>query len=133
MVDRKEQIVDCISSGQYHALLDISHTVNSSLDIQEILDLVLSELATVVEASASSIWLLDDDKQRLNVATATGEKSEEIKEIVLEIGEGIVGSVVKEGTSLITQDARKEKEHAISIAEKLDFAATTMMCVPIMT
>jgi len=27
MVDRKEQIVDCISSGQYHALLDISHTV----------------------------------------------------------------------------------------------------------
>ena len=133
MVDRKEQIVDCISSGQYHALLDISHTVNSSLDIQEILDLVLSELATVVEASASSIWLLDDDKQRLNVATATGEKSEEIKEIVLEIGEGIVGSVVKEGTSLITQDAQKEKEHAISIAEKLDFAATTMMCVPIMT
>ena len=133
MVDIKKQIVDSISPDQYHALLDISHTVNSSLDIQEILDLVLSELATVVEANASSIWLLDDEKQRLNVAAATGEKSEEIKEIVLEIGEGIVGSVVREGNPLITQDARKEKEHAISIAEKLDFAATTMMCVPIMT
>ena len=78
MVDIKKQIVDSISPDQYHALLDISHTVNSSLDIQEILDLVLSELATVVEANASSIWLLDDDKQRLNVAAATGEKSEEI-------------------------------------------------------
>jgi len=83
MVDIKKQIVDSISPDQYHALLDISHTVNSSLDIQEILDLVLSELATVVEANASSIWLLDDEKQRLNVAAATGEKSEEIKEVVL--------------------------------------------------
>ena len=87
----------------------------------------------MVEANASSIWLLDEEKKRLNVAAATGKKSEEVKEIALEIGEGIVGSVVREGKPLTTQAARKEKKHAISIAEKLDFAATTMMCVPIMT
>ena len=100
------------------------------LDVEEILDQAIQQLAKVVEATASSIWLLNESSQRIAVASATGEKSEQVKAIQLNVGEGIAGWVVKEGKTFITQDARLESHHALDIAEKLNFEGVTMICVP---
>ena len=124
-------MADYISKEEYAALLEISQIISSSMDVEEILDQSLQQLAKVVEASASAIWLLNESTQRLSVASATGKKSEEIKAIQLDIGEGIVGWVVSEGKPFMTQDARREVRHAQDVAEKLEFEGTTMACVPI--
>ncbi len=123
-------MAEYLSKEEYFALLEISRTVNSSLDVGEILDQAIQQLANVVEATASSIWLVNESSKRISVASATGEKSEQVKAIQLNIGEGIAGWVVKEGRTFITQDARLESRHARDIAEKLDFEGITMVCVP---
>ena len=51
-------MVDSLSREECLALLEISHTINSTLDIQKILNSTLQQLSRVIEASASSIWLL---------------------------------------------------------------------------
>lgn len=124
-------MADDISKEEYATLLEISQIISSSMDVEEILDQSLQQLAKVVEATASSIWLVNESTQRLSVTSATGEKSKEIKAIQLNIGEGIAGWVVSEGKPFITQDARREVRHAQDIAEKLEFEGITMVCVPI--
>ncbi|MCZ6677737.1 MAG: sigma 54-interacting transcriptional regulator [Candidatus Poribacteria bacterium] len=119
-----------LSKEEYLTLLKISQTINSLLDLDEILDQSLQLLATVIKASASTIWLIKESTQKLYVASATGEKSEEMKVIRLDIGQGIVGIAVKEGKAIITDDARHEKHHAKEIAEMLDLEIRTMICVP---
>lgn len=119
-----------LSKEEYRTLLEISQIITSTVDLEEILDQSLEQVAKVVEASASSIWLVDESKQSLFVASATGEKSEQMKVVQLNVGEGIVGRTIREKKAFITDDARHEKYHAKGVAEMLDYEATTMMCVP---
>ena len=132
-----EVAIDALSSTECLALLEISHTINSTLDIQQILDSTLQQLSTVIEASASTIWLSSHlawpkiDSPYLYVAAATGEKSKQIKDIHVEIGQGIVGRVVKNGQSTIVDDVSQDSQHARDIADRINFEVETMMCVPI--
>jgi len=132
-----EVAIDALSSTECLALLEISHTINSTLDIQQILDSTLQQLSTVIEASASTIWLSSHlawpktDSPYLYVAAATGEKSKQIKDIHVEIGQGIVGRVVKNGQSTIVDDVSQDSQHARDIADRINFEVETMMCAPI--
>jgi Nif-specific regulatory protein len=123
-------IVDGLSKKELSMLLDISQTLNSTLDLEEILHQALERLTEVVDAEASSIWLIDELSQELYVASAIGEKSEDIKKVRMNMGKGIVGQVISKGRSHLTSNARKEPAHALDIARQIGFEARTMLCVP---
>jgi PAS domain S-box-containing protein len=55
-------------------LASISHTINSSLDLNEVLNLILEQLALVVDYDSSSIQLYDESKAVLAVHAARGFK-----------------------------------------------------------
>jgi len=126
-----ERIIgDYLSMDDISELLEISLKVNSSLDLDRILDDTLEQLARIVKAGASSIWLVNEFDRELYVASATGAKREEIKEIRMEMGKGIVGMVVTTGKPVLVSDARVVPEHALDIAEQVGFEAKSMLCVP---
>ena len=118
------------SQDELLTLLDISQTLNSTLELSKILDHILMILSEVVLASASSIWLLDPGNQTLGVASATGARRDEVKKIQMRVGQGIVGWVVKEGVPFLTSDARGEPQHAREVAEMLDYEGRSILCVP---
>ena len=111
-------------------LLNISFKINSSLDLDKVLDDTLEQLARVVNAKASSIWLIDESDKQLYIASATGEKSAEIRKIRMDMVKGIVGMVVTTGEPFLVSDARIVPEHARDIADRVDFEAKSMLCVP---
>ncbi|MCB0191235.1 MAG: GAF domain-containing protein [Anaerolineae bacterium] len=53
-------------------LTSITQTINSTLNIEEVLDLILEQLRLVVEYDSSSILLFEDDKSTLAVRAAKG-------------------------------------------------------------
>ena len=126
----EQSIVDSLSKKELSVLLDISRTLNSTLDFEEILHHALERLTEVVHAEASSIWLIDELSQELYVASAIGEKSKEIKKVRMNLGKGIVGQVISEGHSHLISNAREEPAHARDIARQISFEARTMLCVP---
>jgi Nif-specific regulatory protein len=132
MKSAERTIVESLSKKELSVLLDISQTLNSTLDFEEILHHVLERLTEVVHAEASSIWLIDELSKELYVASAIGEKSEDIKKVRMEIGKGIVGQVISEGRSQLTTNARDEPAHARDVAIRIDFEARTMLCVPML-
>lgn len=121
---------DSLTRDELVGLLEISRTMNSSLDLEEVLDQALREVVEILHAEASSIWLFDDERGDLYVASATGIREKEVKEVRLKPGKGIVGWVVKTGEPFMTPDARLEPKHARDIAEMLDFEGKEILCVP---
>ncbi|MBM3242915.1 GAF domain-containing protein [Candidatus Poribacteria bacterium] len=119
-----------LSQEDLSMLLNISQTLNSTLDFEEILHQALERFVEVVHAEASSIWLIDELFQELYVASATGEKSEDIKKVRMEMGKGIVGQVISKKRPVIVPDARKVSEHARDVAQEVSFEARTVLCVP---
>jgi len=121
---------DSLTRDELVGLLEISRTMNSSLDLEEVLDRALHEVVEILHAEASSIWLFDEKERDLYVASATGIREKEVKKVRLEPGKGIVGWVVKTGEPFMTQDARLEPKHARDIAEMLEYEGKEILCVP---
>ena len=130
MKTAERSIVDSLSKKELSVLLDISQTLNSTLDFEDIFQHALERLTEVVHAEASSIWLIDELSQELYVASAIGEKSKEIKKVRMNLGKGIVGQVISAGRPHLIANAREEPAHARDIARQVGLEARTMLCVP---
>jgi Nif-specific regulatory protein len=116
----------------YSSLIEIFKVINSSLDFDRVLDIVLENTTKLVKAEASSLILLEPSG-KLYFKSATGSKREEIKKFKLEIGEGIAGWVVKEGKPLLVPDVTKDPRFKRDIAEKIDYITQSIICVPLIT
>jgi PAS domain S-box-containing protein len=77
-------------------------TLNSSLDVNQVLDTVLEEVRRLLGAIACSIWLVDHSTGELVCRQVTGPQREEVRGWRLSPGEGIVGWVARHGESLRT-------------------------------
>ncbi|MCB0154678.1 MAG: GAF domain-containing protein, partial [Anaerolineae bacterium] len=53
-------------------LASLAHTINSTLDLNEVLDLILKHLALVIDYDSSSILLYDEKARTLSVRAARG-------------------------------------------------------------
>jgi serine phosphatase RsbU (regulator of sigma subunit) len=56
-----------------HTLLSTSRALNSSLDLDRVLDLILVELSRILPYDAASILLLNEDKETISVVAEVGE------------------------------------------------------------
>ena len=119
-----------ISEKEWNALLEISQRVNSSLDLEVVLAQTLEMVGVIVEAEASSIWMVDEQKSELYCATATGDKAEAILHYRMPWDQGIVGWTVQNDHFYITNEASDDEHHATDIAERVGYACNTLLCVP---
>lgn len=119
-----------ISEKEWNTLLEISQRVNSSLDLEVVLAQTLEMVGVIVEAEASSIWMVDEQKSELYCATATGDKAEAILHYRMPWDEGIVGWTVQNDHFYITNEASDDEHHATDIAERVGYECSTLLCVP---
>jgi len=83
---------------EYLALTEISKTLTSPLELQELLDAVMKKIVTVVEpADVGSIMLWDQSSGLFRPAAVFGFDLEIMKEMGLRAGESVTGKVFDEG------------------------------------
>ncbi|MBM3214437.1 sigma-54-dependent Fis family transcriptional regulator [Candidatus Poribacteria bacterium] len=121
---------DGITEQDWYKLLEISQRVNSSLDVEAVLEQTLEMLTQIVQADASSIWLVDEDTRELYCAIATGSKGEQIRHMRIPWDVGIVGWVVQNDNWYLTTDAVHDDHHARDVAVEVGYDAHTLLCVP---
>src|SRR5258707_12128474 len=81
--------------------LDIFHGVakalTSSLDLDSILQTIMEKMAEYFRPENWSLLMVDDEANQLYFAIAVGTASESLKNVRLNVGEGIAGWVAKNG------------------------------------
>jgi len=115
---------------QIKALSKISKAIASDLYLEDILRLIVTVTAEVMDSNICSLMLIDEKKNEL-VIRATQSMSEEYnKKPPLKVGEGIAGKVAKENKPMAVKDVTKEKEYKYkNIAEKESLCS--LLCVPL--
>jgi two-component system sensor histidine kinase HydH len=114
------------------AILRSASLINSSLDIEDVLDRAMKWAEEFMDAEASSVYQLDERNQELFVKLARGEKKDPVKKITLKVGEGIAGYVVQTGKPMVIQDVTKEDRFNDKFDRITGFNTKSMICVPMM-
>lgn len=119
------------SLSKFRSLLHISSILNANLDLHQLLPLIMLYSKDLLEAEASSLFLLEDE-EFLYCEVALGEKGEIIQQYArLELGEGIVGMVAKEKKPIALEDAYKDPRFNASMDKRTGFKTKSLICVPL--
>jgi Nif-specific regulatory protein len=111
-------------------LIKVSTLINSSLDLSEILGYVMELTNKLLNCEASSLLLLDEKTNQLVFRTATGQKTKDLKQFSLKLGQGIAGWVAEKAKPLIVQDVQKDPRHFNQADWKTGFKTKSILCVP---
>jgi Nif-specific regulatory protein len=112
---------------------EISNWINSVLDLDQLLELIIDTATQMMEAKASSLLLLDEKTNKLYFKVATGVKKEELEQFELNVGEGIAGYVAQTGDPLLISDVSKEPRWDKRISQTISFDTKSIACVPMLS
>jgi phosphoserine phosphatase RsbU/P len=98
-------------------LLDITQTISRSLDLDEVISLVMDTLGSLIPYSAAGIYLIEDDEKGespyiFKSKTIRGyDISFELVEPRLRLGEGFIGYVAQTGKPIICHDVSQDSRY----------------------
>jgi phosphoserine phosphatase RsbU/P len=98
-------------------LLDITKTISQSLDLEEVLNLVMDTLGSLLSYDAAGIYLIepdhtDDRPYAFKSKVIRGyDISFELVEPRLKLGEGFLGRVTQTGEAIISPDVSKDPQY----------------------
>ncbi len=111
----------------------ISNAVTSTLDLQKSLTIITDETTRLLAVDATSVVLVDEEKEDLYFAVASGEASEFVIDKRLAMGQGILGWVAQHGEPLLVADVEADNRHFGDFDEESGFKARSILCVPLQT
>jgi sigma-B regulation protein RsbU (phosphoserine phosphatase) len=113
-------------------VLALNRKINSTLNLDELLTILMTTASEVVNAEVASLLLLDEKKENLVFRVALGEKGGALVEkFRVKVGEGIAGHVACCGEALIVNDTRKDKRFANRFDKQTGFQSKAILCVPL--
>ena len=92
-------------------LFELSREVSGVLDLDELLAKIPQLIQRLTPFGVFSVYLLDEKRQELRIAYAEGYPEEAAKSVRLTLGQGLVGSAVAEGRSILVNDIRTEPRY----------------------
>lgn len=113
--------------AKLRALQDISAALGSTLDLGELLEMILDRISEVMEADRSTLYLVDEETNELWSKVIQGE---EVVEIRLKPGEGLAGAVAKTGKPLNIKDAYQDVRFDAEWDRRTGYRTRSTLCVP---
>ena len=116
------------SEQELLALYEIGKAVNSTLDLDEVLNQIIKETSKLFKADAASIMLLNEDRE-LTIRAAQGLPGEIVRNTKVQLGEGIAGWVAKTGKDLLLDGKVKDPRFTNLVDRKEEIPSS--LCVPL--
>jgi sigma-B regulation protein RsbU (phosphoserine phosphatase) len=118
-----EQVKEFASQGlttvdKLRMLLDITNKISRTLDLQEVLNLVMDTLDSLIPYDAAGIFVLQcvdkdlvpegEEPCTFKSEAVRGYDIAELSDLHLKLGEGFIGSVAVSGEPIISHDVRED-------------------------
>ncbi len=106
------------TTDKLRLLLDITKKISRSLDLEEVLRMVMDTLDSLIPYDAAGIYVIeragDDVPEAAHVfrtEIVRGYDVEELLDLRLKMGEGIIGYVAQKGEPTISPDVRRDSRY----------------------
>lgn len=116
---------------ELQSLVEIGKALTSSLDLQEILQLIMEKVSLLLKPRTWSLLLVDEVTGELTFEIAVSPAAEQLKGIRLRSGEGLAGWVALHGEPLLIPDVRDDPRFAREVDEAVAFTTHSIVCVPV--
>ncbi len=117
---------------EINALLEISKAITSGLYLEDVLRLIVTVTARLMNSKICSLWILDEKDQKLKLKATQSLSEEYLKERSLSMGEGVVGHVALHNRPMAVLNVLKEplyKEKELAKKEGLVSMLSVPMCI----
>ena len=118
-----------LSSGRLSLLYQLTQMFNASLDLEEVLNIVIDEVITAIRAERGFVMLYEQSGS-LDFKTARGIDQTTINDPQFEISRSVVEQVAKSGESLLTSDAQKD-ESLSKQTSVVNLKLRSILCAPL--
>jgi diguanylate cyclase (GGDEF)-like protein len=116
---------------ELQAFNEVGRTLAGTLDIHEVLALIMQKVSEVLRPGHWSLLLVDEQRKDLVFEIAVGEGAERLKEMRLPIGEGVAGSVAATGEALLVPDVRTDPRFAARFDDASGIVTGSLLAVPL--
>jgi PAS domain S-box-containing protein len=116
--------------GQLEALYEVSQVVNSTLDLSEVLNIVMDTIISLTEAERGFLMLLDEETGELDFKVARNMDRETLAGSSFEISRTIVNRVAVEGEPILTTNAQADPRFSAQ-ASVVSYSLRSILCVPL--
>ncbi len=117
------------SINKLDTIHEISKTITSVLDIDELLSLCLGVINRKLNIKHSSIMLIDERRNELLVRASQGYRSSQTLGKTQKKDEGVAGRVVREKKPILVQDIRRDDRFKEN--ERSDYKTKSFVSVPL--
>lgn len=123
---------DRLDGHKLALVMQLGLVVNSTLNLAEVLQLIMTLANEVTSSEASSLLLLDQETGELVFSVPTGPASEELNDVRLPPGQGIAGWVANKQEPILVPDVRKDPRFFSGIDQQTGFITESILAIPLM-
>ncbi len=111
-------------------LVELSVYLNSTLDLDQLLRLIIETAAELLDCEAASILLYDDQKGELSFCSAAGSDPQQLAQIPVPLEGSLAGAIFRENRPLVINDVGKDPRHFSQVGERIQFPPRSLLGVP---
>jgi signal transduction histidine kinase/DNA-binding response OmpR family regulator len=110
----------------------VARTVTSTLDQDEIFDLVTARIGQMFHVEAGSLFQLDEEAAELVYITSWKDEDVSLRGIRLKLGQGIAGQVALSHQPAVVNDAYGHEQFYSQVDSQTGFTTRSILCVPLL-
>jgi signal transduction histidine kinase len=115
---------------QLKRLVELSVILNSTLDLDALLQLITATATELLDCEAASILLYDEKNERLFFAAATGSDPAKLAEIPVPIENSLAGTIFRTNRHIILNNAERDPRHYSLVSDHIKLQIKTLLGVP---
>jgi signal transduction histidine kinase/putative methionine-R-sulfoxide reductase with GAF domain len=109
------------------ALREVGLALGTTLDLDQLLELILQKINDAVEADRSTLYLLDDRRGELVSRIVQGD---EVRHIRLKVGQGVAGHVAATSKTLLVNDPYNDPRFNSELDHTSGYRTRSILAVP---
>ncbi|MBN2366578.1 MAG: sensor domain-containing diguanylate cyclase [Calditrichaeota bacterium] len=113
--------------------LQIGKLLTSTLDLNEILSLIMSYISHLVEASNWSLLLRHENTGNLHFEVVVGIDKKVVDDVTIPPGQGIAGLVAEKGEPIFIENASMDERVFREVDRLTGFKTRSIICIPLNT
>jgi signal transduction histidine kinase len=128
--ERTLRLADALRHEQRisRALREVGTALGTTLDLDDLLELILGKITELLEADRATLYLLDEAKGELVSRIVVGG---EVRSIRMKVGHGIAGLVADTGESIRVDDAYRDPRFEKEWDLLTGYRTTSMLATPL--
>jgi signal transduction histidine kinase len=110
------------------ALREVGNALGTTLDLDDLLELILGKLTELVEADRATLYLLDEARKELVSRLVVGQQ---VRSIRIKLGHGIAGTVAQSGKAIRVKDAYEDPRFEREWDTLTGYRTSSMLAAPL--